>query len=269
MIEKTLEWLNNLYLKGRPATLALGDASGRIYIRDDETDGYNEVERFVHRKRQVSNIESFTSMVIEEARRSDDGKEGDWMTVVFNQRGGQLHLDDRDGRQVFEFVRELAPQWQLLAAQEKAEPMEHAEFLRLLKRLRPSILEFPRVIGDFSKVSFHKGMQIDSSPELREGRAGMAYNVQVTAGAAGKLETALPAELDLELPFARGSRQKYRMKADISIDLDEDDAGKDKLFFGLLVPDLPTIEEQAIADEVTYFRSQVPALPRLHVLEDY
>jgi hypothetical protein len=263
MIKEALEYLSSLAVLKRAADLNSSDGSGRSWLYNDAKGMYEPVDRFVKRTRTVSNIESFTAMVIEEARRAIS--DGDFMTVVFKQTGAYFHLDDRDGRQVFQYERELAPQWKFLIG--AGTDLEHKDFIRLLQRLRPSIVEYASILQQFRKVSFGSGLKIDSAPTLTEGKAGLQFALELTAANAST-KAALPAVIPLKMPYARGSSKLYDVEAEVSIDLDEED-GKKRFVFSLLFPDREVIEEQAVSDEVRWFRENTVTLPKLCILEDY
>lgn len=262
MIQKALEWLAALHTKMRPPVLKLDDGSGRILRYSDTTREYYEIDRFVARQRSVSNVESFAAMVIEEARRK--ASKGDFMTVIFSVNGATLHLDDRDGRTVFGYTRELDSQWKLLI-NSRDQAYEHREFVHLLRRLRPSLVEYDRTLLQFRKVSFGKGVKIESEPVLQDGRSGLQYDIHVLVNSKAT-EAALPSSINVRLPYARGGAKKYDLELDVAIELNEEKA----LEFSIAAADLETVADEAVADEVVWFRTAVAqALPELCILEDY
>lgn len=275
MFAEALKFLKD-HLNPPEAVVELHDGSGRSYLFDYSDEEYTEITRYTARKRGVSNIESLAAMVIEEARRAaldvapgaaSGRRAGEWMTVVFNGTGAQFHLDDRDGRTVFTYDRQLSPQWALLTGH-AGRPMDHASLVRLLQGLKPSIVEFPTVFQAYRKVSFDAGVAIESAPTLEDGRAGGSYRVAVQVGGRNA-QAALPQQFLLRLPFARGSEKVYDIEAEVDIQLVEKPDKPKALAFTLLLPDRPHIEEAAVSDEVKWFRQEVQSLSRLSVLEDY
>ena len=264
MIKEAIEYLLELSTTSREPVILLSDGSQRKYLFDDQARKYQEVERFVQRQRAVSNIESFAAMVLEEARRATS--DGDWMTAVFTTLGAQFHLNDRDGRTVFAYQRQLAPQWEILVG-EAGKQMEHARFVRLLQRLRPSIVKYPEVLRDFRKISFGAGISIDSAPILEEGKGGLQYRFEVQATTRAT-QAALPSSIGLSIQYARGSQKRYEIEAEVSIDLAEKESKK-SVGFTLILPDREALEEQAVSDEVAWFREATKTLPKLCILEDY
>lgn len=263
MLKDAIEYLVGFATTKREPELKLADGSGRRWIFNDSEGYYLPIERYVKRERCVSNVESFAAMVLEEARRAKS--DGDWMTVIFGQAGALFHLDDRDGRATFAYSRELAPQWKTLVT--APTDVEHKEFIRLLQRLRPSIVEYPFILQQFRKISFGSGLKVESAPILTEGKAGLQFALELTAANA-TTKAALPAAIALKVPYSRGSSQTYDVDAEVSIDLEED-GPKKSFVFSLLFPDREVIEEQAVSDEVSWFKEKTAGLVNLSILEDY
>lgn len=265
MLKEAIEYLLLRYTTPRPSELVIGDGSGRRLLYDDRDDSYSPVERWNQRTRTVSNIESLSAMVIEEARRLQNGT-GDWMTVVFSLKGAQFFVTDQDTRTVFGYDRKLSPQWCLLN-ENLGRGMPHRDFVRLLQALRPSIVDYRSILAQFRDISFGAGVTIQSSPLLVKGKGGFHYCLVLTAKS-GETEAELPTEVKFEIQFARGSRARYEMTAEVDISLKEQ-GDKKAVEFALLVPDQAAIKEQAIADEVQWFKEQAKELTQLHILEDY
>lgn len=261
MIKEALQYIADLGTKERPPILAADDGSGRTYRYDDAAQIYVEVDRFVKRARSVSNIESFAAMTIEEARRSGHG--GDWMTVIFDKSGAHLHLDDRDGRTVFRYEREISWQWKAL--QEAAQPREHLQFIRQLQKLRPTIVDYLKVLTEFRKVSFSAQTRVESAPTLEEGRAGIVHSIEFEAKN-GKTRAELPSSIHCVLPFAQGSKKLFESAVEVAVELNEQTK---KVQFALSFADAFALTEEAISHEVEWFRGQVADLKLLSILEDY
>ena len=274
MLQEAIEFIAKLGGLQRSTTETISDGSGRVLVFEPATLTYRELERFVKRVRSVSNIESLAAMVLEEARRASyeerdaDGTRalGDWMTVVFNAAGAEFHLDDRDGRTVFAYKRELSPQWNVIRGQDGRTGLSHVVFLRLLQSLRPSLVT-PAVIAEFRRIDVSAGIHIESAPTLEHGKSGSAYRfeLRVNGRAVG---AAVPSTIELRMPFARNSSKHYTLEAEVVAELAEK-GDKKELQFGLVLPERGVVEEQAIADEVLWFREQVKPLSLLSVLEDY
>lgn len=278
MLREALEFLRENLIHKRAAVLELGDGSRRRMLYSDAADAYAELPLYLPRvERRVSNVESFAAMVKEEARRagladSDDEVElasraaGHWMTVVFTPDGGVFHLDDRDPRTSFRFERALSPQWERVTGA-PGKGGSHTEFLRLLQSLRPSIVEYPAVMAAFRKVALDKSIKMESAPQLKRGETGTSYALTLKVDGRD-VNAALPDQIRMVLPVTRGSAKTYELEVEVLVELREHGASAQAVF-GLVVPDALVVAEQAIADEVAWFRDQVKGLPQLSILEDY
>lgn len=259
----------------RPPIITSSDGSGRSWKYDDGGQNYVELDRYVQRARTVSNIESLAAMVIEEGRRAgedefpDDPPErtkrslGNQMTVIFDKKGATFHLDDRDGRTAFRYEREVS--WQWTALLEGAQHREHLPFIRHLQKLRPTIVEYPKVLTEFRKVHFSAQTQVESAPTLEQGRAGLVHSLEFSARN-GKTKAELPSSIHCVLPFAQGSKKVFETDVEVAIELNEQSK---KVLFSLSFADAFALTEEAIDHEVTWFREQVKDLSLLHILEDY
>jgi hypothetical protein len=188
-------------------------------------------------------------------------------------KGASFSPDDRVRIDHFSYERALSPQWEALVAV-LGKPLEHKQFVQALQLLRPSITDYPDIIRQFKKVSFTDRTNIVSEPTLTLGQNENLYKVDVNVSGGGATDsgqrsTSLPSEFEIVLQYARGSSMKYRMV--VELDLTTISKGDRKeLRFTLVAPDLPNVVEQAIEDEVIYFRQRTAGeLPRLLTLVDY
>lgn len=265
----------------RPPREPILKREDETYLYDDEKHVYNKLERIVKQTASVSNIESFTALVIEWLRRQSlsgpNGEPtgnppispfvGDFATVVFSRTGATFSLDDRIQYDVFTYKRTLSDQWVALTGGLALRP--HGDFLRLLQLLRPSIGEnFPKIFREFAKLQMDSKTRVTSSPILTEGRAGIELSVEVQLASGASQKSSIPGELSLTMPFAQGSATTYTFSVEVDANLEEE---QKKFLLGLVFADQKNIEEKAIADEVASFRKACAekGLTSLLILEDY
>lgn len=275
--------------KPRESVLTLNDGSGRVFLYDDAKQRYEAIGRHVSQTGKVSNVESLAALVLEEARRrgpifmnvtaaEEEGvanaeftkreHEGDWMTVSFDANGATFSPDDQHRLDSFTYKRTLSQQWLQLQKFLSGEPLEHADFVRLLQTLRPSIVNYSDIIREFRKISFDSRISIASAPLLdSDGKGGNAFVLEYQARNTTQ-ETKLPSEFEVEMAFARGSSKTYRFTVEVDIAL-VDRGEKKTIRFALVSPDLENVREQAIADEIAYFREQTASLPHLLTLLNF
>lgn len=263
MISEAIDTVVGLATKTRPALLQLPDNSGRILLYDDDSGIYREVERYFERRRQVSSIGSFVSLVAAEIDRNRKVKGAEWPTVIFTQEGGAFHLDDRDGRTTFGFKRALAPAYLRLVAG-IGQSMEHLSFIRFLQGLRENIAD-PQVIAAYRKVVFDNSVRVDSQPLLTNGQVGAGYHVELTAKS-GALEVTLPDVIALNVPWSRGGAP-YR--AELAVDITLVQRGEKGVpMFSLAWPEHQSFCETAMNDEIAAFREMTKDIADLVVLEN-
>jgi hypothetical protein len=253
----------------KPARSALLQHGDETFLYDDGKSAYARLQRIVKQNGHVSNIESFTALVLEEFTRRGS-VDGEFGTVTFSTKGATFSPDDRERRDAFLYTRTLSEQWKALASF-GVTMAPHAVFVRTLQLLRPSIgEEYARIIRDFRKVQFDARTKVISAPVLTDGKAGSELSIDLELSAGRYQTTALPSELVLTMPYAQGSTKTYGFTVEVDASLREE--GEKKTFLlGLIFPDRQNVEDQAIADEVQAFRGacEEGGLSRLLILEDY
>lgn len=271
-LNDAIDKLVSLGTSGRPVLLKLDDGSGRIFMFNDAAKTYIEQERFNARRRSVSNIASFSAMVQAEIRRYrsmdedvNDGPYGRWPTVVFTDNGGSFHLDDSDDRLTFGYARKLAPGF-VSVSQLVGKPMDHLSLVRCLQGLRSYIVDEPgtppgTIISTFRKVTFERGVRVDSQPLVVDNNGHAAYEMNFSARG-GPMQTFLPTVVPLYLPYARGGNS-YKTELEVDVTLKDPPAGSTSgasLVFTLAWPLQPDFVESAIEDEIETFKNDVAGL---------
>jgi hypothetical protein len=235
------------------------DTTRGEYIYHDDARQYKPL--LPEFKRGVSTVESLAVAVLEEARRRENAT-GNFMTVLFNERGGVFYVDDKARLDQWTYERCLSQQWTTLK-QHLGRDMKHLEFVRFLQTMRSSIQDYTVISREFKKVTFDGNNSVTSQPIIEDGQAGTQVSFTLNTKN-GDTQNYLPGEIKLQMPFTRGGTKLY----DLTIELDV--ALKDnKVLFCPVVPDIESITEQAISDEVNYFEEQVKSLTELLVLLDY
>lgn len=271
-LNDAIDKLVSLGTSGRPVLLKLDDGSGRIFMFNDAAKTYVEQERFNARRRSVSNIASFAAMVKAEILRyrsaqptNEDQPSAAWPTVVFTDNGGSFHLDDSDDRITFGYARKLAPGFASVS-QLVGKPMDHLSLVRCLQGLRSYIVDEPgtpagTLISTFRKVTFERGVRVDSQPLVVDNNGHAAYEMNFSARG-GPMQTFLPTTIPLVLPYARGGN-RYPTELEVDVTLKDAPAGSTggaSLVFTLAWPLQPDFVETAIEDEIGEFRAEVSGL---------
>lgn len=143
---------------------------------------YNDAEqRYIVRDylkscENVSTVQSFSDFIKEELKRRDKAT-GKLATAIISSSGGYFTADDDFQRGNCKFTRSLSEQWE---AFKKCigQTFNHEEFLRLMQKLSPSIVNFEelyplfldiRVIGRSESVSkpFYVNGECESGVKIK------------------------------------------------------------------------------------------------------
>ncbi len=212
-------------------------------------------------KRGISTVESLAAVVKEETKRRDNAL-GSYMTVIFTEKGGVFYPDDKARLDLWTYERCLSQQWQTLLKGLNTET-SHLSFIRWLQGLRSSIVGYPDIIREFKKVTFDGKNSVTSQPIIESGAAGkqVSFTLETKNGVT---QTEMPASIPLVLPFTRGGTALYSLTIELDVALQDD-----RVVFRPVVPELESVTEKAIADEVNYFEQELDEVTDLLVLLDY
>lgn len=200
---------------------------------------------------QVSEISSLAEIVAARVR-------GDFSVVIFDGSGASFFTGlTADGyeREQHVFSRRPSPQWSALTAA-LGDAMNHVQFLRTLQRLKPSIVDYPKLYGAFARVSFRKDMDVVSAPTVLAGDAGSKIEIKLAMkGGTGDLQ--LPGEFKVTMPLTRfGKSATFEVLIDAELTSDSK-----TIVFRLASPEMDVALEQLIAHEVSAFRELVSEVP--------
>lgn len=213
-------------------------------------------------KRGVSTVESLADVVLEESRRRGNPT-GNFMTVMFNEKGGVFYPDDAKRLDLWTYERRLSQQWEFLI-KNLGRDMKHLDFIRFLQGLRPSMVDYLAISREFKKVTFDGKTSVTSQPIVENGQAGeqIAFTLDTKNG---ETSTAMPAGFKLNLQYARGSSIFYTLEIELDVYLDESKQPR----FRPVCPDLEAVIEEAITDELNLFKERVSEKDELLTLLDY
>lgn len=230
------------------------------YLYSDEKRSYAPL--LPELKRGISTVESLVGAVLEEAKRRENTT-GQFMTVIFTEKGGVFYPDDKARLDLWTYERCLSQQWEALLRGLNNDTT-HLSFIRFLQGLRSSIVGYPDIIREFKKVQFDGKTAVTSQPIIENGAAGkqVSFTLETKNGVT---QTEMPGTIPLTLPFTRGGTKLYNLVLELDVALQGDN-----VVFRPVVPEIESVTEQAIADEVNYFEGEVKGmLPELLVLLDY
>lgn len=240
--------------KNRPMVVQAPDKSGRWWLLrhddDHERPFYEEQQTFVTEGATVSTVESLLAVVRNwYARHEGDIDDG---RVIFTAKGATFNPDVADGRHIFGYTRVLSHPWQTFAtaaAQGNAETaLTHREFLAVLRSLAPWIPDYTAIRAQYQAVTLTRNAKLTSAPLLVNGQRQGSYEFQVMIDGG---EARVPAGFRVVAPYTRGGQMTYTLEMDVQIEESEGE-----LFFTLTSSDLDTRADEAVMEEMAWFKSE-------------
>ena len=218
--------------------------------------------------RNVSDIESFISVIAMEADRKENST-GKNMTVYMTQEGGTYYpIDSKICQDSYKFTRKLSDQW-IIVKRMLDQELTHRELLSIFRKIKPSITSFDEIYRHYLDLKFLRNFELTSSPVISQDSGGAeiaSIRYQISNGdLKTQEERTLPVSFELEIPYSRAGKV-YDMNIEIIISIGEDGH---KPVFTLVCPELELIEEQAIKDETNRLREELSEMTELYVHNNF
>lgn len=229
----------------------------------DDSDRCYRVRDYLKNSEEVSTVQSFSDFIKEELKRRDKTT-GKLATAVINSAGGHFTADDDFQRGNCTFKRSLSEQW-LAFKRCIGNSYSHEEFLLLMQKLSPSIVNFEdlyptlldiRVIGRAETVS--KPFYVNGETEA----AGVKIKFKMRGGE--DEDIILPDHFTVRLPYAKGNYDKLY---DVDVNLVYDNRGGVNIL--IQAPMFEQAEEKALLDEVEFLKNELKQYPDLLVLFNF
>lgn len=210
----------------------------------------------------VSTVGSFADFIKEELKRR--GREtGKLATAVIDSSGGRFTADDDFQRGNCKFTRSLSEQW--LAFRECiGRSYNHEEFLRLMQKLSPSIVNFEDLYPTFLDIRVIGRSESVSKPFYVNGETESGVKIKFKMHGGEDEDIILPDYFTIRLPYAKGNYDKFY---DVDVQLVYDN----RCGINILIqaPKFEQAEEKALLDEVTYLKEELSKYPDLLVLFNF
>lgn len=248
LTKESIELIQDTSTAAKRATL-IKDSSGVEHLYDDSEQKYFPLARFVKQEGAVSTVESLVDLVEEFAKRTGR-KTGKTMTVTFTSKGATFSPDDDDRRHSFTYGRVLSQQW-VAFRDVISKQMTHKGLIRTLQALSPSIIDYPRIFALFQRLAISKDVKLVSEPVLNSGSSENSYRVNLSIKGAHAGETDVPSQIEVRIQYARGSSAFYTIP--VEVDLADNDGTP---VITLFAPTIDAVADQAVLDELTFFKSQ-------------
>lgn len=233
-------------------------------IYNDNAGKYEEVS-IINNSRGVTSASALVDFIKEECRRRENST-GDKATLQLSLTGGKFTADTDFNKGSCEYNRKFSQQWEVLTSYAN-KSLTHREFMKALKKLKPSIEEFDRVFRAFSQIRLIGNSKLVSNPVFTSTSevVEQGYICKFTLEGGGEGEAVIPNGFQLYMPYGKGTEKEYCINVELLFSRND----MDELDIEFACPDLDYVEEEAIKDEAKYIRSNTEELSQLLILADF
>ena len=210
----------------------------------------------------VSTVESFADFIREELKRRDR-ETGKLATAVIDSNGGRFTADDDFQTGNCKFTRSLSEQW--IAFRDCiGRSYNHEEFLRLMQKLSPSIVNFENLYPTFLDIRVIGRAETVSKPFYVKGETESGIRIKFKMQGGEDENITMPEKFSIALPYAKGNYEKL-YNVDVQLVYDN------KCGINILIqaPMFEQVEEEALLDEVKYLKKELSKYPDLLVLFNF
>ncbi|MBR3655264.1 MAG: hypothetical protein IKR34_02070 [Candidatus Gastranaerophilales bacterium] len=210
----------------------------------------------------VSTVKSFVDFIKEELKRRNR-ETGSLATAVIDSNGGHFTADDDFQRGNCKFTRSLSEQW--IAFRDCiGRSYNHEEFLRLMQKLSPSIVDFENLYPTFLDIRVIGRAETVSKPFYVKGETESGIRIKFKMQGGEDENITMPEKFSIALPYAKGNYEKL-YNVDVQLVYDN------KCGINILIqaPMFEQVEETALLDEVEYLKKELSKYPDLLVLFNF
>jgi hypothetical protein len=233
-------------------------------VYNDNAKKYEELPA-LNKTMSVTSASALVDFIKEECRRREN-ETGDKATLQLNLTGGKFTADTDFGKGVCEYNRKFSQQGEVLKEYAN-KTLTHKDFMKALKKLKPSIEEFDIVFRAFSQIRLIGNSKLISNPvfsntsETQE--AGFLCRYSLEGGGEG--EAVIPDGFQLYMPYGKGTEKEYCIDVELLFSRND----MDELEIEFACPELDYVEETAIKDEAKFIRDNTTDLNQLLILADF
>ncbi|MCD7740345.1 MAG: hypothetical protein LUH11_03245 [Candidatus Gastranaerophilales bacterium] len=210
----------------------------------------------------VSTVESFANFIKEELKRRNK-ETGKLATAVIDSDGGHFTADDDFQKGNCKFTRSLSEQW-LTFKKSIGNSYNHEEFLRLMQKLSPSIVNFKEIYPTFLDIRIIGRAEAISKPFYVDGEAEAGVKIKFKMRGGEDEDIIIPETFKVALPYAKGNYEKL-YNVDVNLVYDN----RSGLNILIQAPTFEQVEEQALMDEVEFLKQELSKYPDILVLFNF
>ncbi len=229
---------------------------------------YNDANRcyvvrdYLKNSEEVSTVQSFSDFIKEELKRRNK-ETGKYATAVISSQGGHFTADDDFQRGNCTFRRSLSEQW-LAFKNCIGRSYSHEEFLLLMQKLSPSIVNFEELYPTLLDIRVIGRAETVSKPFYVNGETEEGVKIKFKMRGGEDEDIILPDSFIVRLPYAKGNYDKLY---DVEVNLVYDNRGGVSIL--IQAPKFEQAEEQALLDEVNFLKEELKQYPELLVLFNF
>jgi hypothetical protein len=246
-----------------PEVVTIDNNRHFLLEKDDESFKYEEITPDApspkERVRTVSTIESLKDVIkhLIDNGQTDAHKQ---FEISLDDEGATFYPNYQHGHR-HDFVRYnrcKSQQWLSLIAFLDEKPLAHAQFIKRLRGLRPSIENFEFLYSQWSTIAISDDNAFVSDPDITQsgsGAASASMKVKIKNTNA-EADVTLPFSFNLTLPLVRGSKETYSFQAVIDTVGIPNNTGSRDWKFSIEIPELNITKDQLLQDEADYIAEQ-------------
>lgn len=266
MLEKLVE---NTILRNRPEHTHITTYGSYEGIIEQEATYSDDLKHYDIREHNnqiygVKSAKAFVAYIMEELKRRKNTT-GKYATAKITLQGGEFTADCNFNKGICNYTRLNSEQYKILE-HFKDQVLDHEEFLTMLQKLKPSIVNFAELYARCSKIRVVGRSQMNSQPIFDdEGNAESSFICTYKLEDGTDEDVSLPASFTCTIPFAKAGELTY----EYTVELLFFNTSSNRIAIKVQVPDWETNEEQAIIDEANSVKAELSELKELLVLADF
>lgn len=212
--------------------------------------------------KEVSTVDSFVAYIKEELKRRKK-ETGNLATAIIDSKGGEFIADDDYNKGICKYERSLSEQW-LTFRECIGRTYAHEDFLRLMQKLSPSIVNFEELYPTLLDIRVIGRSEEVSKPFYVKGECETGVKIKFKMRGGEDEDIIMPETFTVRLPYAKGNYDKLY---DVDVQLVYDN----RCGISILIqaPKFEQVEECALLDEVEHLKEELSKYPDLLVLFNF
>lgn len=263
------EFINDVILRNRPEHTPIltytnyGGTVSQDGIYSDSAKEYG-VRNCCEPSITMKSAKAFCAFIKEELSRRNNPT-GKYATARIHSGGGNFIADCDTNKGKAAYERLNSEQYKILEAY-NGQVLDHEEFLIMLQKLKPSIVDFAALYKKCSKIRMIGRSELTSTPLFDEnGEAESGYVCTYRLSDGTDEDATLPAKFEAIIPFVKAGERKYCYQVELLFF----NTKSSSIAVKVQVTNWETVEEEAIIDEANDIKNILSENSDLLVLADF